>query len=41
MSEAANAFERSINDVQELLEKFNEGNSHASSKSTDMVIADE
>ncbi len=47
MSEAVKAFERSINDAQELLEGSDEENSHSSGKSAetlkraDMVIADE
>ncbi|MBI9091323.1 MAG: hypothetical protein JEZ12_19100 [Desulfobacterium sp.] len=47
MSEAAKAFERSINVAQELLERFDEENSHSSGKSAetlkkvDMVLADE
>lgn len=45
MSEAAKAFERSINDAQELLERFDEENSQSSGKSAEtlkragMVIA--
>lgn len=47
MSEAAKAFERSINDAQELSEGFDEEKSHFSGKSAetlkraDMAIADE